>query len=42
MTTLAGLVPGDRVNLEMDVLGKYVHRILAARGLVPPLPGEPA
>jgi riboflavin synthase len=39
-TTLARRVPGDRVNLEMDVLGKYVHRILAARGLVPPLPGE--
>jgi riboflavin synthase len=42
MTTLALRVPGDRVNLEMDVIGKYVHRILAARGLVPPLPGEPA
>jgi riboflavin synthase len=42
MTTLARRVPGDRVNLEMDVIGKYVHRILAARGLVPPLPEEPA
>src|SRR3954447_7404921 len=38
VTTLSQLVPGDSVNLEMDVLGKYVHRILAARGLVAPLP----
>ncbi|MFY9821392.1 MAG: riboflavin synthase [Thermoanaerobaculia bacterium] len=38
VTTLSQLVPGDAVNLEMDVLGKYVHRILAARGLVAPLP----
>ena len=38
ITTLSQRVPGDRVNLEVDVLGKYVHRILAARGLVPPLP----
>jgi len=37
VTTLSQLVPGDSVNLEMDVLGKYVHRILAARGLVAPL-----
>jgi riboflavin synthase len=37
ITTLSRLVPGDRVNLEVDVLGKYVHRILAARGLVAPL-----
>jgi riboflavin synthase len=37
VTTLSRRVPGDRVNLEVDVLGKYVHRILAARGLVPPL-----
>ena len=35
VTTLSQLAPGDRVNLEVDVLGKYVHRILAARGLVP-------
>jgi hypothetical protein len=24
------------------VLGKYVHRMLAARGLAAPLPGDPA
>jgi len=38
LTTLSQLTVGDSVNLEMDVLGKYVHRILAARGLVAPLP----
>lgn len=37
VTTLSDLAPGDAVNLEVDVLGKYVHRILAARGLVEPL-----
>jgi riboflavin synthase len=37
MTTLSRRVPGDRVNLEVDVLAKYVHRMLAARGLVAPL-----
>jgi riboflavin synthase len=40
VTTLSQLRPGDRVNLEVDVLGKYVHRILAARGLADPLPGD--
>lgn len=30
-TTLGSLVPGDRVNLEVDVLAKYVERLLAAR-----------
>src|SRR5437764_6222986 len=33
ITTLADRAPGDRVNLEVDVLAKYVHQILAARGL---------
>jgi riboflavin synthase len=27
-TNLAGLRPGDAVNLEMDVLAKYVERLL--------------
>ena len=27
-TTLGGLAPGDRVNLETDVLAKYVERLL--------------
>lgn len=40
VTTLSCLRPGDRVNLEVDVLAKYVHRMLAARGLVEPA-GEP-
>jgi riboflavin synthase len=30
-TTLGTLTPGDRVNLEVDVLAKYVERLLAAR-----------
>jgi riboflavin synthase len=30
-TTLGALEPGDRVNLEVDVLAKYVERLLAAR-----------
>jgi riboflavin synthase len=34
VTTLSRLEPGDRVNLEVDVIGKYVQRMLAARGLV--------
>lgn len=28
-TTLAGLVPGDRVHVEGDMIGKYVRRLLA-------------
>ncbi|HYO14007.1 MAG TPA: riboflavin synthase [Thermoanaerobaculia bacterium] len=42
VTTLSNLRPGDRVNLEADVIGKYVQRMLAARGLVPPLEESPA
>lgn len=33
VTTLSHLQPGDRVNLEVDVIAKYVQRMLAARGL---------
>ena len=29
MTTLGRLEPGDRVNLEFDILAKYVERLLA-------------
>ena len=39
VTTLSRLQPGDRVNLEVDILAKYVHRMLAVRGLVPAEPG---
>jgi riboflavin synthase len=31
-TNLSRLVPGRRVNLEVDVLAKYVERLLAQRG----------
>jgi riboflavin synthase len=30
-TTLGGKRPGDEVNLEVDVLAKYVERLLGAR-----------
>jgi riboflavin synthase len=30
-TTLGGRVPGDPVNLEVDVIGKYVERLLGGR-----------
>ena len=30
VTTLGGLAPGDGVNLEADLLGKYVERLLRA------------
>ena len=33
-TTLSRLAPGDLVNVEVDVLAKYVHQALAARGLI--------
>jgi riboflavin synthase len=39
VTTLGGLAPGARVNLEADVLGKYVRRYLARVGLAPAAPG---
>jgi riboflavin synthase len=42
VTTLSNLRPGDRVNLEVDVIGKYVQRMLVARGLVAPLEESPA
>lgn len=41
VTTLDRLKPGDRVNLEVDVIGKYVQRMLAARGLAPEAPTKP-
>jgi riboflavin synthase len=31
-TILGTLVPGDRVNLEVDIVAKYVERLLTARG----------
>ncbi len=35
VTTLADLSPGDRVNFEADVLGKYVLRAMALYGASP-------
>jgi riboflavin synthase len=32
ITTLGLRTPGDTVNLEMDVLAKYVERLLEVRG----------
>jgi riboflavin synthase len=31
-TILGTLVPGDRVNLEVDIVAKYVERLLTTRG----------
>ena len=31
VTTLGGLQPGDELNLEADVLGKVVERLVAGR-----------
>jgi riboflavin synthase len=33
-TTLGSLAPGDAVNLEADVLAKYVERVLVSRGKI--------
>ncbi len=35
VTTLMLLGRDDRVNLEVDVLGKYVHRALTTAGVIP-------
>ena len=34
-TTLGRLSPGDRVNVEADVIAKHVERLLASRGGLP-------
>jgi riboflavin synthase len=39
VTTLGGLAPGQAVNLEADVLGKYVRRYLARIGAAAAAPG---
>lgn len=38
VTTLGLKQVGDRVNLESDLIGKYVERLLQERGLLPPQP----
>lgn len=35
VTTLGGLGPGEHVNLEVDILAKYVEQLLARRGSLP-------
>ena len=37
-TSLGIKQPGDRVNLESDLIGKYVERLLQERGHTPPKP----
>jgi len=32
VTTLGSKHPGDRVNLEVDIIGKYVEKFLSGRG----------
>jgi len=33
VTTLGALGPGDEVNLEVDVVAKYVERLIGSRGV---------
>ncbi len=35
VTTLGRLAPGTRVNLEADLVGKYVSKLLASAALIP-------
>ena len=35
VTTLGRLAPGSRVNLEADLVGKYVERLVGAAALIP-------
>jgi len=39
-TTLGSLRKGQRVNLEMDMIGKYVQRVLQLQGEPQPGPGK--
>lgn len=34
-TSLQNLTPGREVNIEVDILAKYVHRMLAGAGILP-------
>jgi riboflavin synthase len=42
VTTLGNLAAGDEVNLEADVLAKYVERLLPSLGAPGSRPAEPA
>jgi riboflavin synthase len=39
-TNFQALRPGARVNLEIDILAKYVERLIEARWQAPALPGR--
>jgi riboflavin synthase len=41
-TTLSDLIPGALVNIEADVLGKYVARMMSLRELAEPVPAGAA
>ncbi|MDX6207027.1 MAG: riboflavin synthase [Frankiales bacterium] len=41
-TTLGHRDVGEPVNLEFDVIGKYVERLLAVRGLIAPISADPS
>jgi riboflavin synthase len=41
-TTLSDLIPGAAVNIEADVLGKYVSRMMSLQNLPEPVPGAAA
>jgi riboflavin synthase len=38
VTTLGLMKEGDQVNLESDLIGKYVERLLQERGVLPSKP----
>ena len=41
-TTLGARVPGDRVNLETDILARHVQRLLSFSAAAPAAPASPA
>jgi riboflavin synthase len=41
VTTFGGLAKGDVVNVEMDVIGKYLQRSLSLRGVGATAVGDP-
>lgn len=41
-TTLKHLTPGSKVNLEIDLIARYVERIMSAPGNTAPIPSQSA
>lgn len=39
-TTLESIKAGEAVNLETDIIGKYVHQFLSLQGKTPPVPSS--